>query len=170
MSLRKWAIKRSELKALDGAARLRFLSRVAQRVQPWAPNTAREKYVEGLALLMKPDPRPNIETHARELQDLGALACHQLYETDDEALGRCNNYATLVLANALRTSTLDDMTDGIIDVAKHAGSTPPIWVRANGGDVETAALQMWNAMRADLANHAKELPLWEEIPNWLSKC
>ncbi len=158
MSLRLWAIKRSELKGLDRAARIAFLRRCAVRVQPWVPRSAKKEFREGLALLTKPDPRPELEALADALQALGTKACNRLDGTPEEALGVCHNYATLTLAEGLRVSTQADMTAGILLIARYAGSIPATLAHAGlvkapkGRDpVEFAATQMWDALREDLA-------------------
>ncbi|MGV3619853.1 MAG: hypothetical protein ACO1OB_03495 [Archangium sp.] len=96
------------------------------------------------------------------MQDLGAIACNRLDGTDDEALGRCHNYATLVVANSLRPSS----TPELIQIAKYIGSIPAVLAHAGKTkvSVDVAAVEMWGALRADL-NALDDAPLWSKVPS-----
>ena len=145
MSLRAWSIKPSELKKLDTQARVKLLVRWTKRVEPWIPKSAVKKYREALVLI---EAGGHDSALADELEDLGATACNLLDGTDDEALGYCHDYATLVIAGALRPTT----TKELVEIAKYIGSIPAVLAHAGKvkESVEVAAPRMWAALRSDI--------------------
>lgn len=154
MSLRAWAIKPSELKAVEAEARVPLLVRWAKRVEPWIHESAMKPYRRALAVIARGE---HDEALADELEGLGAIACDRLDGTDDEALGRCHNYATLAVGFALKPMTTKDL----VDMAKNIGSIPAVLAHAGlvkapkGRDaVEFAATQMWAALRSDIHDSA----------------
>lgn len=192
MSVKAWALRPTEVKALSRAAMLRLAARCAMRVEPWTPPGAAAPWKRGLAHVCRvasTAPAGDAQL-ARELQDLGARACNRLDATD-EPLGRSINYAGLALALALEASALDvgpALTKTVIDGAKYAASIAAVLahagrVRVAGGKdpVEVACTTMWDAIRADIpvvaaaparldARGVRALaPLWpRRTPAWAS--
>lgn len=164
MSVRAWAIKPGELKPLSAEARVAFLVRCSQRVEPWVPKRAKKSFREGLAALAA---GRRDEVLATELQNLGAAASNAL---DGDPLGECHNYATLVLSSALLAETTKD----IIEVAKFVGSIAAVLAHAGltKEPLDVVAVEMWDSIRGDarvLADGGSldDAPLWVKVPSWL---
>lgn len=163
MSVRMWAIKPGELKALDRRGRLIFAARCAMRVERWLPPKTSKAWNGALQLLAASafgQPHASeLKVFVRTLNDSGAIACNRLAQTD-EPLGRCMNYATTTLALGLEATLLPDgprFAKAIVDVAKNSASIAAVLAHAGrvrapkGADaVEFACTRMWNEIRADV--------------------
>ncbi len=192
MSVKAWALRPTEVKMLSRAAMLRLAARCAMRVEPWKPPGASAPWKRGLAHVSRvASTAPAGDAAlARSIENLGVRACNRLDATD-EPLGQSHNYAGLALALAIEASALDvgpALTKTVIDGAKYAASIAAVLAHAGrvkvgkGKDpVETAALAMWDAIRADLpvvaaapvrldARGVRALaPLWpRRTPAWAS--
>jgi hypothetical protein len=168
MSLKKWAVKQSELRLLDGPALLLFGARCALRVEPWLAPASQASFREALEIVLaaaEEEETPIAVRHRagtvkRALSDSGAISCNALDGTEDEALGRCMNHAAQSLVLTLDAAELHDLTDRkktIIDVAKNAASIPPVLAHAglivakSGDAVTESATTIWKATRSDIS-------------------
>ena len=166
MSLRAWALKPSEVKALSRAGLVLLAGRCARRVEPWCPREARADWRRALSLVTasakgRPPDRDAALRLARRLGDAGARACNARDGTPDELLGRGMNYATGTLALALEAAVEPERATVlrlVLDAAKqstafaalhaHAGR-----VRAPAGTdaVTVACVRVWDEVRRDVA-------------------
>lgn len=165
MTMRVWALKVGELKPLSRAGLLLLMARCAQRVEPWLPPGADALWNEALDVVVGAafdgPPRANAKTMrlARELSNRGATACNRLAATDNP-LGRCRNYATSTLANAVKASTLEalpELKKAAIESAKLSASIAGVLAHAGrikvprGQDpVAVACVAIWDVIRADI--------------------
>ncbi len=164
MSLRQWAVKPGELRALSRSGVMLFSARCAIRMEPWLPSSATKVFAKELLFLVdaafgEPVAVGVLRKRAGALSDLGASACNKLAKTD-EPLGICMNYATSTLVTALEAATSDDRKDAVkvaLVCAKLSASIPAVWahagrVRAPAGvdPVDLACDAVWDAIRADI--------------------
>ena len=194
MTIRAWAIKRSELKPLSRSGLILFAVRCALRVEPWVPMGT--VWRDGLRIatdgaFAEPTAAKSRSAHARAVSDEGARHANRLHGTASEDLGRCANYATSTLAIAVEMNGETDakkLVDLAMAAAKHAGSIGPVRAHAgrivasNGTDVVAlVATAAYDAMRGDIGllvtgtarvekatDRVKELralgPLWPDGP------
>ena len=164
VSLRLWAVKPGELRALDRVGLTLFAARCALRVEGWLPDGAAKAWKSGLELVVRAAftaPRDPSELRARagEISNLGAVACNRLQKTDGPR-GRCHNYATSALAAALEVACEAErpkMLRWTIDAAKLSASIPAVWAHAGrvkvpkgAHAVDLACTTMWEAIRGDI--------------------
>lgn len=167
MSVKQWAIKAGEVKALDRAGLLLFGARVSLRVEPWVPSGALDRFRSLLEALVRAGLagevlEAGLMPERRKLRDQGALACNRL-AASDEPVGRAHNYATSVLATVLEGADAparNDTRKHVLEAAKYAGSIAAIWGHAGRvvevagtglNPVDFACEQTWAALREDLA-------------------
>ncbi|MBK9030579.1 MAG: hypothetical protein IPL61_04435 [Myxococcales bacterium] len=172
MTMKRWAVKPGELRALARTSRLVWAARCAMRTEEWRPPGVDALWDDGLRLLVEAAAAApgaiEVATVARALGDRGALASNRRDGTDAEALGRCMNYATLTVRCALEATALPDgpaLAKAVIDVAKYAASIPALLAHAGltrappgAAAVDVAAVAVWGAIRADLAPCAATAP------------
>ena len=171
MSLRRWALKPSEVKSLSREGLLLLAGRCALRVAPWCPREAAKLWAQALSLLETAVRGEVLDATqalslARRLGDAGARACNALDGTADELTGRCMNYATGALSLTLEAATLPERKEVlrlVLDVAKQSTAFAALHahaglVRAPAGRdaVELACLAVWDEIRRDVAALAKD--------------
>ena len=163
MTLRIWAIKRSEIKQLSRERLLLLGARCAMRVEPWLPPNTESMWSRGLEYVVasafsESDP-VDAATLRRQLSDRGAIASNRISSVD-KRLGECMNYTTQALAHAIDATTLDfgaPMKKAIIDAAKLSASIAAVLAHAGRVDVppgadavDVACVAIWDAIRADI--------------------
>lgn len=162
MTVRRWALRPGELKALTRGGLLLLAARCAMRAEPWRPPGSARPWTDGLAFVvgaaLAPAPAvvADARARARAISDLGARAYHRLAATDEPA-GSCANHAAQALSLALEAAAVGDrpaLVKAIIDVAKQSASIGPVLAhagRVGGADpVEAACAAVWGAIRADV--------------------
>jgi hypothetical protein len=172
MSLREWAVKPAELRALSRSGMMLFCARCAMRVEPWVPKSATKLFAQEVAFVVDaafaaPFDKGALRKREIALGDLGVTAFNDLKDTD-AALGRCMSYATQTLATALDAATTDDRKVALnvaISSAKLSASIPAVWahagrVHARDGRsaVDLACTSAWAAIRSDIAAVEARLP------------
>jgi hypothetical protein len=172
MTVREWAIKAGELKALNRTGRLLFAARCALRVEPWVPEDLSDLWLNHLGLLVnaafeEPVLSAVAEGRRRTIAERGATAQNR-HEASDEPTARAMGYSAQTLALGLGATALPagtELTKEVIGAAKMAASIAALIAHAGrveapaGEDAVTfASVTTWDAMRADIPLLVEALP------------
>lgn len=162
MSMRIWAVKPGELKALSRSDLLIFSVRCARRAEPWRPAAVAALWDQCLAHVLSSlrETSTTSKELAQRLMDTNTAVAERM-RAPDPLLARCMNHAGVALGIAVRACELTPgpaLTKAAIEAAKMACSIPAVLAHggrvavANGENpVEVAATTIWNATRADVA-------------------
>lgn len=167
-------MKAGELKPLDLGKLRWFAGRCALRCAPWGARDDRALHAQAMRAILAPSPlaEPDAAALIRALSDSGARAYNAL-ATIDEPRARCANYASLVLAEAVRASASSARPEAVkaaLLAAKYTASIPLLLAHAaqSQGAADRAAIDetaavVWASIRQDVARIAAHAAHIESI-------